>query len=123
MKLAHSLGICTLSYTSFSPPFLSSIITFFSFSNSQLTPLQIAAASNKAMVVSSLTSHGADVNARDLLGYTPLMIASYRGYADVVAALLDAGADKTLKITGERTALDFAQIYQWEDIVALLEQK
>ena len=108
LKLAH---LYVFSYTSFTfPPLFhsffcskSSSSLFLAILNSQLTPLQVAAATNKVKVVSSLTSHGADVNARDKDGVTALMQASYRGYAKVVEAVLDAGADKTLKSNGERT--------------------
>ena len=136
LKLAH---LYVFSYTSFTfPPLFhsffcskSSSSLFLAILNSQLTPLQVAAATNKVKVVSSLTSHGADVNAREDYGETPLMKASFTGHAKVVEALLDAGADKELKATSGRregkTALDIARDAcnnaNKGDVVAVLERR
>ena len=82
-----------------------------------------AAASNKIEAVAALISHGADVNARNVYGYTPLMMASYNGHAKVVEALLDAGADKELKDLWGETALDIARRENKGDVVAILERR
>lgn len=40
-----------------------------------------------------LVEHGADIEHRDMGGWTSLMWASYRGHTAIAAFLLDKGAD------------------------------
>lgn len=44
-------------------------------------------------VVELLVEHGADIEHRDMGGWTALMWAAYRGHSDIVAYMLDKGAD------------------------------
>lgn len=62
------------------------------------TAIMLAAHSGNLQMVNALIDAGADVNARDDLGWAPLIKAVYnaemkRGFADVVQALLDARAN------------------------------
>ena len=54
------------------------------------TLLHIAAAEGTAEQVKILAKAGADVNAKDINGYTPLILAAQRGNAETVKALLDS---------------------------------
>ena len=54
------------------------------------TLLHIVAAEGTAEQVKSLTKAGADVNAKDINGYTPLILAAQRGNAETVEALVDS---------------------------------
>jgi ankyrin repeat protein len=52
---------------------------------------------------------GADVNARDVYGWTPLMIAARDTVnPEIIALLLDAGADGRIKSNDNHTAFDYA---------------
>jgi ankyrin repeat protein len=72
---------------------------------------------------------GADVNAKDIFGWTALMRASYGGYtygryAEVVKLLLDKGADVNIIKTDEgTTALMAASSGGYAEVVKLLLDK
>jgi ankyrin repeat protein len=71
--------------------------------------------------VKSVLDQGADVNAKDIDGWTALMYASLNGYADIVKYLIDHGADINVKNKYGETALLLASKHDYQDIVALLE--
>jgi ankyrin repeat protein len=78
----------------------------------------------KTEVIESLVAKGADVNARDVRGWTALMMASM-GDKKVVELLLEAKADVNVKANWEgryHTALSIANETGRKDIVALLEK-
>jgi quinoprotein dehydrogenase-associated probable ABC transporter substrate-binding protein len=55
--------------------------------------------------VKLLASHGADVNKRDLQGYTPLTSAARQRYSDLVKLLLDLKADPNVRDRDNMTPL------------------
>ena len=70
---------------------------------------------------------GADVNARDLNGYTPLHHAAARGDNEMILYLVDRGADVTAVARNGRTTVDMAngpvqRIQPFVETVALLER-
>jgi ankyrin repeat protein len=72
-------------------------------------------------VVKLLLANGADVNARDDVGWTPLMSAQYDN--EVVKLILDAGAEINAKNNDGRTALMLAAEDGETQIVSLLLTK
>lgn len=56
-----------------------------------------AAKNGETKIIESLLAQGAEVNAKNNLGWTPLMFATVNGYADSVRSLLQAGADLNVK--------------------------
>jgi uncharacterized protein len=52
-----------------------------------------------------LLAHGAEVNAKDDVGWTALMGASYAGHLNLVQALLAKGAEVNAKANNGKTAL------------------
>jgi uncharacterized protein len=71
---------------------------------------------------------GADVNAKDIFGWTALMRASYGGYtygryAEVVKLLLDKGANVNIKTKEGITALMEASSGGYAEVVKLLLDK
>jgi FOG: Ankyrin repeat len=61
-------------------------------------------------MVKLLLDHGAQVNAKNLMGETPLHLAV--PYKDSVEILLSRGADKRLKNFAGRTPLDYCMGYR-----------
>jgi Ankyrin repeats (3 copies) len=78
----------------------------------KVTPLMHAADAGDLESVKTLLSSGADVNARDQLGWTALMHGSesIKASAQVVQTLIYAGADVNTKDTVGRTALTWAPL-------------
>ena len=60
---------------------------------------------NNAMEVTRLIQAGANVNARDSIGYTALMWAAHYDAVDAAKALIEAGADMNAKDNNGYTAL------------------
>jgi ankyrin repeat protein len=56
-----------------------------------------------------LLKAGADVNARNVIGWTPLMYASKYSNPELISILLKAGADVNAKNADGVTALDYAK--------------
>ncbi len=70
--------------------------------------------------------HGADVNARDLNGYSPVHHAASRGDNEVISYLVEHGADVTFVSRRGQTTVDMAngpvqRIQPFPETVALLE--
>jgi ankyrin repeat protein len=57
------------------------------------TPLHWAAAKDQYGAIDALVSGGADVEARDVGGWTPLLMASYRGQVSALECLCEHGAN------------------------------
>jgi ankyrin repeat protein len=73
-----------------------------------------------------IEEHGADVNARDLNGYTPLHHAAARGDNDLIRYLVSKGADVMLVSRRGQTTVDMAngpvqRIQPFPETIALLE--
>jgi ankyrin repeat protein len=73
-----------------------------------------------------IEEHGADVNARDLNGYTPLHHAAARGDNDMIRYLVSQGADVTVVSRRGQTTVDMAngpvqRIQPFPETIALLE--
>lgn len=68
-----------------------------SFNDGNETPLQVAARSRpsaaSAQIIEFLIKQGANIESRDIFGWTPLISASNIGNLDAVVALVDHGAD------------------------------
>ena len=73
-----------------------------------------------AAVVELLLAAGADVKAKNNIGWTALHYAATRGYAAVAELLLAAGADVDAKSEYGSTALHFAAARGYDDVVELL---
>jgi ankyrin repeat protein len=67
-----------------------------------------------------LLEHGADVNARDLRGFTSLHRAAEMGDLDTVRLLLERGASSNPE-AGGHTPRSFAEGRGHDEIVALLD--
>jgi ankyrin repeat protein len=73
--------------------------------------------------VKAAIGNGADVNVRDLEGYTPLMYACFNVRFDLIPMLLKAGADINAQNAFGNTALMIAAMYNSipDGIIALLD--
>jgi ankyrin repeat protein len=71
--------------------------------NGYWTVLHYAAWTGGMDNVRLLLHHGADPNARDVIGRTPMSNAANRDRSDVIAILIDAGADVE-DLQGEHSA-------------------
>ena len=72
--------------------------------------------------VVTLLKAGADVNAKNPLGWTALMEASERGHTEIVSVLLANGADVNAKTNNRYTALMLASEKGHTEIMELLEK-
>lgn len=68
------------------------------------TALMIATIRGETETVKILIKAGADVDRRDIYGWTPLIHAAYRGHESIAAALIGAGANITLRSLGGYSA-------------------
>jgi ankyrin repeat protein len=84
------------------------------------TELHSAALAGNIAAVHALISQGANVNERDIGGWTPLMSAAREGHAEIVQILLDAKAEVNLQANNGGTALTDASLQGHLDIVKLL---
>ena len=72
------------------------------------TPLMHAAKYGHWDVVRTLVNNGADVNGRNVDGFTTLMYAAGKGRLDVVQFVVDHGADVNAKTAHRMTPLMMA---------------
>ncbi len=69
-------------------------------STTMASPLHDAALGGEADFVEILIANGADVDARDVNGFTPLHLAIQEGNIDVAKVLINNGADVNARIVG-----------------------
>jgi ankyrin repeat protein len=86
----------------------------------QVQPLHAAVAARNVESVALLIERGADVDARQQVGYTPLMGAASAGRADIADLLLRHGADATRRSDDGKTAADIAREHNHTELAARL---
>jgi hypothetical protein len=87
----------------------------------QTALLVIAAARDGSLVrLRALISAGADMNVKDVEGWTPLMVAALKGHAKIVVLLLSHGAHIDAKNNSGWTALRFASSVGDTEMMTLL---
>ena len=86
----------------------------------RVAPLHSAVAGGNVEIVRELLAHGADVRARQDLGFTALHGAAVEGSEKVVRLLLDHGAERSERNEAGKTPADLARERGNEKIVALL---
>jgi ankyrin repeat protein len=91
----------------------------------EMTPLMLAAGLGHLDMVETLIEHGANVNAKNPLGWTALMKAIYnyeldRGFPDIVAALIEAGAEIENQIAYGTRPLMLAAGYGQTEVIEIL---
>ena len=87
----------------------------------RVQPLHAAVSGRNAEAVSLLLDKGADVNARQQVGYTPLMGAAGTGREDILDMLLRNGADPSLVSEDGKTALSLAREHKFDAIAERLQ--
>ncbi|ELR06088.1 hypothetical protein VC83_07746 [Pseudogymnoascus destructans] len=85
-----------------------------------LTGLREAAQKRQFGRSQLLLEKGADVNAKDVGGWSALTIAANFGYEEIVQLLLENGADANISGYDKRTALHWASEWGQETVVQLL---
>jgi len=88
-----------------------------------MSELHQAAAKGDLKKVRKLVEEGADVNARDNIGYTPLHYAASYGHLDVARLLLEEGADVNARDNAGWTPLHWAAAYGHVDVARLLVER
>ena len=88
----------------------------------KVQPLHAAVAARNPEAVAMLLARGADVNARQQVGYTPLMGAASGGRDDIVDLLLQHGADPSLVSDDGKTAAPIAAEHGHSTMAAKLEE-
>jgi ankyrin repeat protein len=76
--------------------FLGSLLFLGSFATVETTiasPIHEAAVAGDVELVEMLIENGADVDDRDVHGYTPLLLAIQAGHTDIAKVLIAGGAD------------------------------
>ena len=86
----------------------------------KVQPLHAAVAARSAGAVALLLERGADVNARQQVGYTPLMGAASGGREDLADMLMRNGADPSAVGEDGKTAADIAREHGHEVLAARL---
>jgi len=75
----------------------------------RVAPLHSAVAGGDEGIVADLLAHGADVEARQELGFTPLHNAATEGNETIIRLLLDRGADRSARSDSGKTAEEIAR--------------
>lgn len=75
----------------------------------RVAPLHSAVAGGEEGIVADLLAHGADVAARQDLGFTPLHNAAAVGNETIIRLLLDRGADRSERSDSGKTAEEIAR--------------
>jgi ankyrin repeat protein len=69
------------------------LASFVFWSTASASPIHDAALAGDVELVEMLIANDADVNARDVHGYTPLLLAIQEGHTDIAKVLIANGAD------------------------------
>jgi ankyrin repeat protein len=85
------------------------------------TALHAAAAGKHAAIVKLLLERGANVNARQVGGWTPLHSAANNGDVETAKILVDAGADVSARADNQQRPIDMAMTQAKGEMVAFLE--
>jgi uncharacterized protein len=85
--------------------------------------LELAAMGEHTEVIRALLQKGANVDARDRVGYTPLIRAAQAGHAEALKLLLEKGADPNAKQSAGLTALMEAAGAGHANVVRLLVER
>ena len=88
--------------------------------NTDLTPLHLAALYGNAEMIPVLVKVGADVNTKDNNGFTPLHGAAEEGQAEVIPVLVQAGADVNEKTNDGFTPLHIAAANGKAEVIPVL---
>ena len=89
---------------------ISTLLATADLQSQEVTPLNIAASGNDLKKVSLLLEKGAELEARDIDGWTPLMVAAGKSSTpEIVQLLLEKGADALAKDKEGKKAIDHAQ--------------
>ena len=86
------------------------------------TVLHVASKSASLEIVDLLVKSKADINARDMDGFTPLHLAAMYGNIQVVKKLVETNADVNLKVDG-KDAADLARMNKETEIEEYLKPK
>lgn len=91
----------------------------------EMTPLMVAASLGHHDIVETLLDHGANVNAKNPLGWTALMKAIYnyeldRGFPEIVSTLIAAGAEIESQIAYGTRPLMLAAGYGQAEVIEIL---
>jgi ankyrin repeat protein len=87
------------------------------------TPLQTAIQEGPRDIFDLLIQSGADVNAKDRLGFTPMYMAIYNKDLDYMKILIANGADVNTKYPGGETLLQAASVTGKTEVVQFLLEK
>jgi len=90
--------------------------------NAGLTPLHRAAYYGLKEIVELLLDKGADVNAKEEVGWTPLHYAAAMSHKAIAELLLDKGADVNAKDDGGDTPLDVAMLGNDKETAELIRK-
>jgi ankyrin repeat protein/serine/threonine protein kinase len=104
----------------YSDRFNSSMVSKNVFVDVEENEMKLHSASSPSVVVDTLISGGADVNAKNHDGYTALMVAAWQGHSLVVDALIRASADVNMQAEKGQTALMVAAGQSHSRIAELL---
>ena len=104
---------------------ISTLLATADLQSQEVTPLNIAASGNDLKKVSLLLEKGAELEARDIDGWTPLMVAAGKSSTpEIVQLLLEKGAELNARSTAGGTPLMFAaRNSSTPEIVQLLLEK
>ena len=86
------------------------------------TVLHVASKSASLEIVDLLVKYKADINAKDMDGFTPLHLATMYGNIQVVKKLVETNAEVNLKVDGKDTA-DLARMNKETEIEEYLKSK
>jgi ankyrin repeat protein len=89
----------------------------------QYTPLIYAVRAGNIKAIKALLTAGADINAKDRMGFTPLMHAAWFGRKEALLFLLDSGAVMEIKNEFGNTVLSETAQMGHTEMVSLLLKK